>query len=344
MTTVTLGIDLGKSVFHIVGQDVAGAILLRRRLSRPQLVTLTANLPACRVGMEACCGAHYLGRILARQGHDVRLMPAQYVRPFVKSHKNDYIDAEAIAEAVQRPSMHFVPLKSEVQLDQQALHRVRDRLVRRRTATINQIRAFMLERGVTVAQRRRNLERALPTILADESVQLSPRVRLLLAELREEWRDLDGRIEALTDEIGAAAKVDPACQRLMTIPGVGPMIASALVAAVGDGSAFARGRDLAAWLGLVPHQHSTGGKTRLLGISKRGNSYLRRLLIHGARAAIGHLAKKPTPLGRWVADLLTRVHGNVAVVALANKLARIAWAVLRGDKPFETIHRQAAAA
>jgi len=344
MTIATLGIDLGKSVFHLVGQDAQGRTVLRRRMTRQRLITLTATLPACRIGMEACCGAHYLGRILAGQGHDVRLMPAQYVRPFVKSHKNDYVDAEAIAEAVQRPSMHFVPLKSEAQLDQQALHRVRDRLVRRRTAVINQIRAFLLERGVTVAQRRRNLELALPRILADEVLQLSPRLRLLLAELREEWRDLDGRVEALTQEIEKAAKADPACRRLQTIPGVGPMIASALVAAIGDGSAFKRGRDLAAWLGIVPHQYSTGGKTRLLGISKRGNSYLRRLIIHGARAVIGSLATKPTSLGRWVGALLTRVHGNVAVVALANKLTRIAWAVLRGTKPFETMHRVAPAA
>jgi transposase len=174
-------------------------------------------------------------------------------------------------------------------------------------------------------------------------VQLSPRLRLLLAELREEWRELDGRVEALTQEIETAAKADPACRRLQTIPGVGPMIASALVAAIGDGSAFKRGRDLAAWLGIVPHHSSTGGKTRLLGISKRGNSYLRRL-IHGARAVIGSLATKPTSLGRWVGALLTRVHGNVAVVALANKLTRIAWAVLRGTKPFETMHRVAPAA
>jgi transposase len=226
--------------------------------------------------------------------------------------------------------MHFVPLKSEAQLDQQALHRVRDRLVRRRTAVINQIRAFLLERGVTVAQRRRNLELALPRILADEVPQLSPRLRLLLAELREEWRELDGRVEALTEEIERAAKVDPACRRLQTIPGVGPVIASALVAAIGDGSAFKRGRDLAAWLGIVPT--AAGGRTRLLGISKRGNSYLRRLIIHGARAVIGSLATKPTSLGRRVGALLTRVHGNVAVVALANKLTRIAWAVLRGTK------------
>ena len=233
----------------------------------------------------------------------------------------------------------------EAQLGGQALHRVRDRLVRRRTAVINQIRAFLLERGVTVAQRRRNLELALPRILADDVVQLSPRLRLLLAELREEWRELDGRVEALTQEIEKAAKADPACRRLQTIPGVGPMIASALVAAIGDGSAFKRGRDLAAWLGIVPHQSSTGGKTRLLGISKRGNSYLRRLIIHGARAVIGSLAtKSTTPLGRWVAALLTRVHGNVAVVALANKLTRIAWTVLRGTKPFEMMHPVAPAA
>lgn len=344
MTIATLGIDLGKSVFHLVGQDAQGRTVLRRRMTRPRLITLTATLPACRIGMEACCGAHYLGRILAGQGHDVRLMPAQYVRPFVKSHKNDYVDAEAIAEAVQRPSMHFVPLKSEAQLDQQALHRVRDRLVRRRTAVINQIRAFLLERGVTVAQRRRNLELALPRILADEVLQLSPRRLLLLAELREEWRELDGRVEALTQEIERAAKSDPACRRLQTIPGVGPMIASALVAAIGDGSASS--------VGVISRPGSASYRTSTPPAAKPGCSasanaataISRRLIIHGARAVIGSLATKPTSLGRWVGALLTRVHGNVAVVALANKLTRIAWAVLRGTKPFETMHRVAPAA
>ncbi|RMF04122.1 MAG: IS110 family transposase [Alphaproteobacteria bacterium] len=335
MTIVTLGLDLGKNWIHMVGLDEDGRIALRRRVRRDRLLAQTANMSACLIGMEACCGAHHLGRALEAQGHTARLMPPQYVKPFVKSNKNDYRDAEASAEAVQRPTMRFVPLKGESQLDLQIIHRLRQRLVGCRTALINQLRAVLLERGITVAKRRRVLEKRLPDILADERNGLSPRIRRLIEEMRAEWRGLDRRIDALTAEITAAAKRDDACCRLCEIPGMGPLNATALVAAVGNGAVFDKGRDMAAWLGLVPREHSTGGKQRLLGISKRGNKYLRTLLIHGARAALPSLAARPDALGSWLRALLARAHRNVVVVALANKLARIAWAVLTGTQRYQ---------
>lgn len=334
MTIVTLGLDLGKTWVHMVGLDEGGRIVLRRRVRRSRLLGQTVNMPACLIGLEACCGAHHLGRALDAQGHAVRLMPPQYVKPFVKSNKNDYRDAEANAEAVQRPTMRFVALKSEAQLEVQTIHRVRQRLVGRRTALINQLRAVLLERGITVPQGRRVLERRLGDILADEGNGLSPRIRHLIADLRAEWRELDKRIEELDAELSARAKTDEACRRLCEIPGIGALNATALVAAVGTGAAFDQGRDMAAWLGLVPREHSTGGKQRLLGISKRGNRYLRTLLIHGARAALPSLAARSDALGSWLRRLLARAHRNVVVVALANKLARFAWAVLSGQRRY----------
>jgi transposase len=275
------------------------------------------------VAMEACCGAHHLGRLFAAQGHDVRLMSPEYVRPYVKAQKNDDRDAEAIAEAATRPTMRFVELRSEAQLDLQTLHRVRDRLVGERTALINQLREILLERGLIVAQGKYKLRQVLDTLMDGQATNLSPRLRALIADLERQWDELDARIADFDVEFRALAKEDADVRRLATIPGVGTLIATAMIAAVGQAEAFARGRDLAAWLGLVPRQRTTGGKPRLLGISKRGNKYLRRQLIHGARAALPHLAEKNTPLGRWLKALLGRVHRNVAVVALANKLARI---------------------
>jgi transposase len=335
MTIVTLGLDLGKNWIHMVGLDGDGRIVLRRRVRRDRLLAQTANMAGCLIGMEACCGAHHLGRALEAQGHRACLMPPQYVRPFVKSNKNDYRDAEANAEAVQRPTMRFVPLKREAQLDVQTIHRVRQRLVGRRTALVNQLRAILLERGITVPQRRRVLETRLPAILADEQAGLSPRIRHLIEDMRAEWRELDTRIIAFDAELTAMARQDDACRRLCEIPGIGALNATALVAAVGNGAVFDRGRDMAAWLGLVPREYSTGGKQHLLGISKRGNKYLRTLLIHGARAALPHLAARDDVLGSWLRTLLARVHRNVAVVARANKLARIAWAVLIGNRRYE---------
>jgi transposase len=262
------------------------------------------------------------------QGHEIRLMSPEYVRPYVKARKNDDRDAEGVAEAATRPTMRVVELKGVEQLDMQSLHRVRDRLVGERTALMNQMRALLLERGITVPKGRRKLAQHVTMIIEGNDGQLSLRVRSLVATMRGEWEALDRRIEAFDDEFAIQAKTDDAARRLATIPGIGVLNATALVAAVGNAAAFARGRDLAAWLGLVPRQMTTGGKPRLLRISKRGNKYLRKLLIHGARAALPSLSAGATPLGKWLQSLLTRVHKNTAVVALANKLARIVWAVL----------------
>jgi transposase len=339
MYIAVLGIDLGKNSCSVVGLDGDGRAVLRRRLHRAGVVKLASGLPACVMAMEACCGAHHLGRALRDMGHRVRLMSPEYVRPYVKAQKNDDRDAEAIAEAATRPTMRFVELKSAEQLDMQSLHRVRDRLVSERTALINQLRAVLLERGFTAPQGRRKLEHALTMLLdqtdeRDSDVILSSRTHALVKDMRAEWAELDQRIRAYDDEFAALAKADEVTRRLATIPGIGVLNATALAAAIGNGATFARGRDLAAWLGLVPRQATTGGRPKLLGISKRGNKYLRKLLIHGARSAMPSLLATQTPLGVWLRALLTRVHKNAATVALANKLARIAWAVLRRGVPF----------
>jgi len=332
MQIAVLGIDLGKNSCSIVGLDVGGAVVVRRRMRREGVINLAAKLKPCVVAMEACCGAHHLGRSLQMQGHEVRLMSPEYVRPYVKSQKNDDRDAEAIAEAATRPTMRFIRLKSEGQLDMQTLHRARDRLVGERTALINQLRAVLLERGITVAQGRRELERHLAGMTAQTG--LSQRMRVLIEDMRAQWRDLDRRIAEIDKELAEWTRNEAAARRLMTIPGIGVLNATALIAAIGQGESFARGRDLAAWLGLVPRQVTTGGKPRLVGISKRGNKYLRKLLIHGARAALPTLLESPTSLGAWLRGLMARMHKNAAVVALANKLARMAWAVIRHGKTF----------
>ena len=332
MQIAVLGIDLGKNSCSIVGLDVGGAVVVRRRMRREGVINLAAKLKPCVVAMEACCGAHHLGRSLQMQGHEVRLMSPEYVRPYVKSQKNDDRDAEAIAEAATRPTMRFIRLKSEGQLDMQTLHRARDRLVGERTALINQLRAVLLERGITVAQGRRELERHLAGMTAQTG--LSQRMRVLIEDMRAQWRDLDRRIAEIDKELAEWTRNEAVARRLMTIPGIGVLNATALIAAIGQGESFARGRDLAAWLGLVPRQVTTGGKPRLVGISKRGNKYLRKLLIHGARAALPTLLESPTSLGAWLRGLMARMHKNAAVVALANKLARMAWAVIRHGKTF----------
>lgn len=329
-----LGIDLGKDTCSVVGLDEAGRVLLRRRMRRDSVLKLAAGMPACVMAMEACCGAHHLGRQLREQGHDVRLMSPEYVRPYVKSQKNDDRDAEAIAEAATRPTMRFVDLKSDEQLDVQSLHRARDRLVGERTALINQLRAVLLERGIVIAKGRSKLESQLDRLLAGE-IAISGRIRIMIEDMRNEWRTLDERIGAFDAEFANLARTDASMRLLSTIPGIGPLNATAFVASVGKAETFNRGRDLAAWLGLVPRQMTTGGKPRLLGISKRGNGYLRRMLIHGARAALPSLAKGKTLMGEWLRGLLSRAHMNTAVVALAAKMARIIWAVLRSGQPFD---------
>src|SRR5437588_298797 len=282
-TIATIGIDLGKNTFHLVGLDTRGAIVLQLKLSRGQIERRLANVPCCLIGMEACSGAHHIGRRLTELGHDVRLIPAQYVKPFLKGHKNDYRDAEAIAEAVQRPTMRFVAIKTPEQMDLLALHRVRSRLVGQRAVVINQIRGFLIERGVTVRQGVMPLRKALPDILSSSSGTLSPRMVRLIADLMQDWRRLDERIETVSAEIEALARQDGSCQRLMTVPGVGPIISSAVVAAIGNGAGFKQGRDFGAWLGLVPKQESTGDRTILGKIS--GNKYLRTLFVQAATSS-----------------------------------------------------------
>jgi transposase len=338
MYIAVLGVDLGKNVCSVVGLDAAGAVVMRRKVRRETLIGLAEKLPPCIVGMEACCGAHHLGRVFADHGHDVRLMSPEYVRPYVKAQKNDDRDAEGIAEAATRPTMRFVELKSQDQLDMQTLHRSRDRLVRERTALINQLRAILLERGMVVAKGKRKLAEFLGILMDEQGAAgLSARLGLLVVDARAQWAELDRRIAAFDAEFVRCVKDDEDARRLTTIPGFGAILASALVAAVGRAESFDRGRDLSAWLGIVPRQFTTGGKPRLLGISKRGNSYLRRQLIHGARAALPYVAERDTPLGRWAKALLGRAHHNVAVVAFANKLVRIAWAVLRRGERFAAI-------
>lgn len=342
MTIVMIGIDLGKNSCSVAGLDESGAVVLRRRMQPATIVSFAAKLAPCTIAMEACCGAHYLGRLLAAQGHRVKLMAPEYVRPYVKAQKNDDRDAEAIAEAATRPTMRFVALKSQEQLDIQSLHRVRSRLVGARTQLINQLRALLLERGTTVAQGRRKFEKAVDAMLADDALMPEGRLRALIVDLRAEWSALDLRIDAFDQEFATLARSDDAARRLTTIPGIGPLNATALVAAVGRAESFGHARDLGAWLGLVPRQRTTGGKPRLLGISKRGNTYLRTLLVHGARAALTPLAASETALGVWLRGLLARCHRNTVIVALANKLARIAWSLLRREASFSNARAMAA--
>jgi len=337
VTIHTIGIDLGKTVFHLIGMDEDGRVVVRKRVSRSQMLTFLVNTPPCLIGMEASCGAHHLGRQLQQHGYEVRLIPAQFVRPFVKSQKNDYADAEAIAEAVQRPMMRFVPIKTEEQLDLQAVHRVRDRLVERRTSLINQLRAFLLERGITVRAGREHLRNQIAVLLATVEEQSSGRFSRLLSRMVEEWNQIDKDLDEVDSEIESVAKTEESCRRLLTVPGIGPLVATAMVAAVGNGSAFAKGREFATWLGLVPQQHSTGGKAKLLGISKRGNEYLRRLFIHGARSVVCRVKRDRLPFGKWLSSLETRAHRNVVGVAVANKLARIAWCVLSRQTEFRNL-------
>lgn len=329
-----LGIDLGKNSCSLAGLDATGAVVVRRKMTREGVIAFAAALPRCLIAMEACCGAHFLGRTFVGHGHEVRLMSPEYVQPYVKAQKTDDRDAEAIAEAATRPTMRFVSLKSEDQLDLQVLHRARERLVLARTALINQLRAVLLERGIIFPKGRILLMRRLAEI-GLESLAVSARIQVLVNDLLEECAKLDRRIRAYDEEFAEVARADAQARRLSSIPGVGVINATALLAAVGDASAFARGRDLASWLGLTPRQHSTGGKTKMLGISKRGNRYLRKQLIHGARAAMPHLAAKPTRMGAWLREMLARSHPNVVVVALAAKLARIVWAVLRHERSFD---------
>jgi len=340
----SVGLDIGKDVFHLVGFDRDGEIVLRRKIRRLALIKEFKKLGPCIVGMEACLSAHFVSRELRKLGHEPRIIPAIYVKPFLKGQKNDYNDAEAIAEAALRPNLRLVREKSQDQLDLQALHRVRARLVSRRTATINQIRAFLIEQGIAVRTGAHALRNSLFAILDNRKDEISPRMSDLIIGLYEDWLWLDERIETITGEIEMIAKREANCQRLMSVPGIGPIISTAMVAAIGTGEAFGRGRDFGAWLGLVPRQYSTGGKSILGRISKRGSKYLRTLFIQAAHVILmrPHNWEKFS-FGPWLTEAATRLHRNKLATALANKLARIAWSVLRHQKRFDT-HRLGVAA
>jgi transposase len=332
----SIGVDIGKEVFHIVGFDAEGKIALRKKVKRLALEQEFQKLAPSIVGMEACLSAHFVSRMLRRLGHQPRIIPAIYVKPFSKGQKNDYNDAEAIAEAVLRPNLRAVPEKTQDQLDLQALHRVRDRLVSRRTATINQIRAFLIEQGITVRPSTNALRISLFPILKERAAEISPRMRDVILGLHDDWMRLDERVDTISSEIEKISKQDAECRRLMSVPGIGPIISSAVVAAVGSGEAFDRGRDFGAWLGLVPKQFSTGGRTVLGGITKRGSTYLRMLFVQAARVIM--MRKKlwaKLSFGAWLQQADARMNRHKLAIALANKLARIAWSVLRHDRAFD---------
>jgi transposase len=332
MQDEVLGIDIGKTWFHNVGCNRAGKVVMRKKLNRTELLETIANLPQCLIGMEACPGSQFLARELANLGHDVRLIAPKHVKPYLPAQKNDFNDARAIAEAVTRPMIRFVPVKSASQLDLQALHRVRSRVVTDRTAVINQIRGFLLGVGIPIKSGRVALDRCISTVLEDTDNALTPTMRLLLQRLRRQWKAPDTEIAEITQEIKVIAKADANCRRIQTIPGIRLLGATAIVAAIGNGSAFRSGRQLAAWLGMVPRQHSTGGKARLGHISKHGDTYIRTLLMHGARAVVQNLKRERHRFGEWLSHLELRAHKNVVIGAVANKLARIVWCVLsRGE-------------
>jgi transposase len=334
MEIKTIGIDIGKTWFHLVGFNRAEASVMRRKFSRGKLLEFLVNLPSALIGMEACPGSQHLARVLHSYGHDVRLIAPKFIKPYLKGQKNDFNDAAAIAEAVARPSMRFVSPRSVEQLDLQAIHRVRSRLVTERTAIMNQIRAFLIEYGLPVGRGPSALRNNLAAILEDATNHLSGAMRQLIARQREHWQWIEDQIDRCRVDIEAVAQRNNDCHRLTSVPGIGVLTATAILAAVGNASNFRKGRELAAWLGLVPKQHSTGGKAKLLGISKQGNGYLRRLLVHGARSLVQHLRRDEHELGRWITQLEQRAHRNVVIVAVANKMARIAWAVLSKQETY----------
>ena len=336
-----VGIDLAKRSFDAYAVEAKGKFIFSKKLTRGRLVETLSNLPAGMVAMDACGSAHYWARTFRANGHEVRLIAPQFVKPFVKSNQNDAADAEGICESAQRPGMRFVAVKSVEQQDIQAIHRMRSLAVERRTAQINQVRGLLLGYGIEISQGRASVMRRLPEILEDVENGLSEYFRVQLGEFAEELRHLDGRVSGYDAQIRALAHRIPAAQRLMTIPGVGAQGATALVAAVGeDPRVLGNGRSLATWIGLVPRQHSTGGRERSIRIGRRGDVYLRNLFIHGARAVLNWVERKDDTVSRWASGVKGRRHSNIAAIALANKMARIAYAVMTGDKGLRPRHGQ----
>lgn len=334
MNVKYLGVDIAKDVFQLCGMSRGGAVVLSKRLRRKQLLAFVANIPPCTLGIEACGGAYYWPRQFEELGHRTKIISPQFVKPFVKGQKNDGNDAEAIAIALQQPTMRFVPPRSEEQQDMQSLHRARQRLVNHRTATVCQIRGLLLERGIVIGASITRLRRAVPEILEDAENGLSHSLRASVHELYTLIAYLDDRIKYFDRQIQIVFRQSADCQRIASIPGVGPKTATAIVAAAGNGAEFQNGRHFAAWLGLVPRQFSSGDRRVMLGITKRGDRHLRTLLVHGARAVVRTAKRKTDRHSRWVNDLHERRGHNKAVVAVANKNARIIWAVLSSGEPY----------
>ena len=341
MKITTIGIDLAKEIFQIHGVDAHGKAVLRKPLRRGEMAKHFSNLPPCLIGMEACGSAHYWARKLGSFGHTVKLMAPQFVKPYVKTNKNDAADAEAICEAVSRPNMRFVPIKNVEQQTILSVHRARQGFVKARTAQANQIRGLLSEFGIVIPLGIHSIAKRMPDILEDADNHLPSEMRTLLQGLNDHLKVLGNQVDALELAIKQWHKSNEASLKLEAIPGIGPITASAIVATVGNATEFKNGRQLAAWLGLVPKQHSSGGKSVLLGISKRGDVYLRTLLIHGARAVIRFAENKAEPEG-WLRQLLVRRNKNVAAVALANKNARIIWALLAKGTTFRLDHSSVA--
>lgn len=331
-----IGIDLGKRTYHVHAQDRVGHAVLRRAFTRSQLLNFLVRTPACRVVMEACAGAHWFARKLSAMGHQAQLIAPQYVRPFVKTNKHDFADAEAICEAASRPAMRYVAAKSVEQQCLSVLHRLRERWVCERTAMINQVHGFLLEFGVSAMPSKALMGR-LPEYLDRPDLELPERLQALLLKLAERYRALDVQIADLDREIATQLKQDDAAQRLLEIPGIGPVTASLIAAEAGNARQYASSRDFAASVGLVPRQHATGGRSHLLGISKRGDKHLRRLLVQGARAVLQTADRRTDTLGVWLRQLLARRHSNVVACALANKMARIVWAILARGTSYHAV-------
>jgi transposase len=335
MNITTIGLDLAKNVFQVHGVDQRGKAVLRKTLKRADVMNFFAKLLPCLIGMEACGSAHYWARKLAELGHTVKLMAPQFVKPYVKTNKNDARDAEAICEAVSRPNMRYVPVKTVAQQAVLSLHRARQGFVVERTAQANQIRGLLSEFGIVIPKGIRYLERRLPEILEDAENGLSGMSRDLFNRLFNHFRELDRQVKEFEEQINEWHRENADSRRLESIPGIGPITATALIAAIGNASAFENARQLAAWLGLVPRQDSSGGKERLLGISKRGDVYLRTLLIHGARSVLRSLKNRTDQAEGWLARLAERRNPNIAAVALANKNARIVWALLTHGRNYQ---------
>jgi transposase len=340
MKLTTVGIDLAKNVFQVHGLDEHGKPVLKKRLRRDQMATFFVNLPPCLVGMEACGGAHHWARKLQAMGHTVRLMAPQFVKPYVKTNKNDAADAEAICEAVGRPNMRFVPIKNIEQQSVLSLHRVRQGFVKARTAQANQIRGLLAEFGLIIPQGIGHIATRVPELIEDASNELPGTFRVLVQRLLDNLKEMDRQVDELEAQIQAWHRNSEFSCKLARVPGIGPITASALIASIGDAKNFESGRQLAAWLGLVPKQHSSGGKSNLLTISKRGDTYLRTLLIHGARSVVYRAGQK-TDSCSWVNAVVQRRNKNVAAVALANKNARIVWALLAHDRSYRAGYARA---